>query len=476
VLAVGRRWIGDGIDVPTILCVGGYGGVKKPQYSQAMSADPAVIGALEAAIVATPNNVALRAHVAQLLIDSGRPEDALAHCRVALGIDPVNEVALGLGALSAGLCGETQAEQGYSRLLAGLRGQSVPSQTINAPKPNDEGFGVPQSTRSVELNKQSSSEDSDEFGGRQSANDREEARSVFDADVERSSVTLADVAGMHAVKEQIELAFLGPMRNAELRAAFGTSMRGGLLLYGPPGCGKTFLAKALAGELGASFFSIGLSDVLDMWIGASEKNLADVFDTARRAAPCVLFLDEVDAIGQKRSQLRHSGAMRSVVVQLLAEMDGVNSSNDGLFILGATNHPWDVDVALKRPGRFDRTVLVLPPDEPARLAILQSGLRERPCASDLDLVAIASATDGYSGSDLSHICDTSAQTALAASMKAGVIRPIGNHDLKASLKMVRPSIAPWFDTAENYANFANAAGEYDDLLAYIRTRGKRRKL
>jgi AAA+ superfamily predicted ATPase len=437
-----------------------------------MSADPSVIAAMEAAVSASPENVALRVHVAQLLVDSGRPGAALVHCRAALAADPVNEEALGIAALSAGLCGEAQAEAGYSKLLASLRGSSGRSGLAPKPstRPTSDGFAIPETSEFDP----DALDDDDEFGGRQPATDRVEAASVYESDVERSTVTLADVAGMQVVKERLELAFLGPMKNAELRAAFGTSMRGGMLLYGPPGCGKTFLAKALAGELGASFFSIGLSDVLDMWIGASEKNLHDIFETARRASPCVLFLDEVDAIGQKRSQLRHSNAMRSVVAQLLSEMDGIDNANDGLFILGATNHPWDVDVALRRPGRFDRTLLVLPPDEPARIAILQTNLRERPVATDLDVRDIAKHTEGYSGADLAHICESAAQTALAASLQAGSIRPIGNHDMRAALKGVKSSIGAWFDTAENYANFANTSGEYDDLLAYLRTRSRRK--
>lgn len=444
-----------------------------------MSADPSVIAAMEAAVSASPENVALRVHLAQLLVDSGRPDTALVHCRSALAIDPVNEEALGLAALSAGLCGEAQAEAGYSRLLSSLRGTQTNDSTGTLkpkPRPSADGFAIPEiNSESDDTSDSDDGDDGDdEFDGRQPATNRNEAASVYESDIERSSVTLADVAGMQAVKERLELAFLGPMRNAELRAAFGASMRGGMLLYGPPGCGKTFLAKALAGELGASFFSIGLSDVLDMWIGVSEKNLHDVFETARRAAPCVLFLDEVDAMGQKRSQLRHSNAMRSVVAQLLAEMDGVDNANDGLFILGATNHPWDVDVALRRPGRFDRTLLVLPPDEPARTAILQTNLRERPCATDLDIRDVAKQTEGFSGADLAHICESAAQTALAASLQAGTIRPIGNHDMRAALKGVKSSIGPWFQTAENYANFANSSGEYDDLLAYIRTRGRRK--
>ena len=274
---------------------------------------------------------------------------------------------------------------------------------------------------------------------------------------------------MDDVKRRLELAFLGPMRNPEMAKAYGKSLSGGLLLYGPPGCGKTFLARAVAGELGARFYPVGLADVLDMYIGQSERNLRDIFDTARSNAPCVLFLDEIDALGQKRSHLRTNTAMRSTVNQLLYEMDAGQGRNDGVFVLGATNHPWDVDTALRRPGRFDRMLLVLPPDVSAREAILGYHLAKRPVAG-LNLARIARSTDGYSGADLAYLCDTAAERALAESMHTGEVRAITMADLQSALAEVKPSTGPWLQAARNVALFANADGSYDDLLAYLKSR------
>jgi AAA+ superfamily predicted ATPase len=289
-------------------------------------------------------------------------------------------------------------------------------------------------------------------------------------DLEAPGIRLADVGGMAEVKARLEAAFLAPMRNPELSRLYGKTLKGGLLLYGPPGCGKTFLAKAVAGELGARFYGVTLADVLDMYIGQSEHNLREIFEIARRNAPCVLFLDEIDALGQKRSQVR-SSAMRGVVNQLLNELDGADRSNDGVFVLAATNHPWDVDAALRRPGRLDRTLLVLPPDLGAREAILRYHLAGRPIEG-IDAGRLAKRTDGYSGADLAHLCDSAAEAALMDSARTGTVRMIGMRDLESCLADVKPSIGPWLETARNVALFANESGDYDELLAYL----KRRKL
>ena len=289
-------------------------------------------------------------------------------------------------------------------------------------------------------------------------------------DVETSTIRLADVGGMTDVKQRLELAFLGPLRNPELRRLYGKSLRGGLMLYGPPGCGKTFLAKAIAGEMGAKFISLSIVEVLDMWMGNSERNLHELFQAARRNAPCVLFLDEVDALGHKRSKVT-SSSLRTLGNQLLSELDGVEGNNEGVFVLAATNTPWDVDPALRRPGRLDRVVLVLPPDPPARAAILDYHLRERPIAN-IDLKRIVAATEDFSGADLAHLCESAAEYALADSVQRGEARMIEQRDFDRALKDVRPSTRPWFATARNVAMFANEGGVYDDLVAYL----KRRKM
>jgi SpoVK/Ycf46/Vps4 family AAA+-type ATPase len=286
-----------------------------------------------------------------------------------------------------------------------------------------------------------------------------------EAEISRPALSLADVGGLADVKRRLSVSFLGPMRNPEMRQVYKKSLKGGLLLYGPPGCGKTFIARALAGELGASFFAVGLHDVLEMWLGKSEQNLHAIFESARRNAPCVLFLDELDALGHKRSNLQHS-AGRNVVVQLLHELDSSRDDNEGVFVLGATNQPWDVDPALRRPGRFDRVLPVMPPDNEARHAILAFHLKGRP-VEDTDLAAISRATAGRSGADLNLICESAAELAMEDSLNSGTVRPIRQSDLIRAVENVRPSVGPWFQLARNYALYANEGGLYDEVLVYM---------
>jgi SpoVK/Ycf46/Vps4 family AAA+-type ATPase len=162
-----------------------------------------------------------------------------------------------------------------------------------------------------------------------------------------------------------------------------------------------------------------------------------------------------------------NSARRGIVNQLLAELDSVASDNEGLFVLAATNQPWDVDPALRRPGRFDRTVLVLPPDAAARSAILQYYLRDRP-VEKIDLARLVAQTDRFSGADLAHLCETAAEKALIESSRSGVVRMIGMPDFEAALGEVRPSTGPWFSAARGVAMFANEGGAYDELAAYFR--------
>jgi SpoVK/Ycf46/Vps4 family AAA+-type ATPase len=402
---------------------------------------PAALQSLMAAVEDRPDDVALRALLAEMLLDHGRASQAIAHCSVVLDRDPHNAQALATLAKATQLLSGGEPPPATAAPARGAAGRDF---DWAAAESELEGIVEPA------------------FVG--------EPRGEEPADsVEHTEIRLADVGGMEEVKRRLETAFLTPMRNPELRQMYGRSLPGGMLLYGPPGCGKTFLARAIAGELGAGFHAIELADVLDMWMGSSERNLHDAFEKARRNAPCVLFLDEIDALGQKRSQLRAHAAMRGAVNQLLTEMDSVKSDNDGVFVLGATNHPWDVDTALIRPGRFDRMLLVVPPDRPAREAILRHHLRHRPLEG-IDLGKLARRTEHFSGADLAHLCDSAAELALEDSVRSGQARPIGMRDFDRAQRDVHPSTGAWLEDARNVVLFANPGGRFDDLLEYLKKR------
>lgn len=404
--------------------------------------DERLIESLAAAVRAAPDDLPLRLHLAGLLVDAGRGPDAIPHVATVLAADP----------------GSAEARELMGRAMG-----TTPVADSPAPPEAADPAEAPEPTT---FDWHAAESDLGEAVGPMFVDGSTEDPGPAAYDVETAGVRLADVGGLTEVKKRLEASFLAPLRNPELRALYGKSLRGGLLLYGPPGCGKTFLAKAVAGELGASFLHVSLADVLDMYIGQSERNVKELFEVARSSAPCVLFLDELDAIGGKRSLNRSSGA-RTTVNQLLTELDGVGSDNEGVFVLAATNHPWDVDPALRRPGRLDRTLLVLPPDREAREAILRTHLRDRP-VERIDTRRLAKATDGFSGADLAHLCESASENALMESVGSGQVRMIGMADFDQALSEIRPSIGPWMETARNVALYANASGEYDDLAKWLR--------
>lgn len=299
-------------------------------------------------------------------------------------------------------------------------------------------------------------------GGRRDADEK--------ASTTRESVTFADVGGLDEIKEQIRLKIIVPFERPELFRAYGKKVGGGILLYGPPGCGKTLLARATAGEVSAYFQNVAIDDILDMYYGESERKLASVFETARAKNPSVVFFDEVEAIGGSRQQLRHSPG-RTLVNQLLAEMDGLASQNEKILVIAATNAPWSVDAALRRPGRFERVLFVPPPDEVARLDILRLHLRERPVSDDVNLGYLAKKTAAYSGADLHELVERAAEAPLMDAIRSGSIRPIARSDFDRALKTTRPSTREWFSTAKNYATFANTGGLYDELVEYLKKNG-----
>lgn len=296
-----------------------------------------------------------------------------------------------------------------------------------------------------------------------SENQEEEIDSAI---ISKPDINFDHVGGMENVKREIDLKIIKPLENAELFASYGKKVGGGILLYGPPGCGKTYIARATAGQINANFINIGIDDVLDMWIGNSEKNLSEYFDLARQKKPCVLFFDEVDALGAKRSDLRQSSG-KNIINQFLAELDGIKAENEGLLVIGATNMPWHLDTAFRRPGRFDRIIFVPPPDEASKELIIKLKLAGKP-QKNIDFRKLAKKTPNYSGADINAMIDIAVENILEQALITGVPKPIETKDLLEAAKQHKATTTEWFTTAKNYALFANKSGLYDDILKYLK--------
>ena len=427
-----------------------------------------LIDSLRRAVAADPADLPLRLHLAGLLLDSGDQAGAVAETAAALAVDP----------------GNAQAQQLMTRAL-GDPSAAVPPSAAKDAAPTDAAATDAAATDGEPLDDPAETEPpAGPMRFDWSAAEQElgfdvppmfvgdEGQPAADAvfDLERPRLTLADVGGMTQAKARLQASFLQPLRNPELRRMYHKSLRGGLLMYGPPGCGKTYLARALAGELQAGFISVQITDILDQMMGNSERNVRELFLAARRAAPCVLFFDEVDALGQRRSQTRNS-SLRGTINQLLTELDGVEQDNDGVFVLAATNQPWDVDPALRRPGRLDRTVLILPPDTEARAAIFRHHLRHRPIAG-IDTERLARRSEGLSGADIAYVCELAAENALMDSVASGTPRPIGMADVEQALASAQPSIGPWLETARNLVTFGEDDGTYKELRGYLKKAGR----
>ncbi len=259
---------------------------------------------------------------------------------------------------------------------------------------------------------------------------------------DKPTIGFDDIAGLDDIKHEIRLKMIYPFSHPELAQRYGISVGGGLLLWGPPGTGKTMMAKAIAHEIDATFFVISPAQVMSKWVGEAEQNIRKLFDAAKAERTSVIFIDEVEALVPRRKS-DSSTVMQRVVPQILQELEGFDRKGDrALLFIGATNKPWLLDEAMMRPGRLDSHVYVGLPDAPARFKLLEIHLAKRPLADDLDMGALCDRLDGYSGADIKNICQQAAQIPFMEAVGGREPRAITMADVSGVLARTLPSVKP----------------------------------
>ena len=408
--------------------------------------------ALEQQLLREPFNAALRARYAAVLLDAGEADSALEQATLLLQqrAQDAQAAVLAARALLA-LERREEALQRYvaARSLEGFEPHAALDALLEQARPAA-AAPAPVSPRLHLVGSESA-------GAAQ-------VRSI--QQVSEEKVRFSSIVGMDELKKTIRLKIIEPYLNPGLFARFRMGGGGGILLYGPPGCGKTMLARAVANECNAAFLSVGISDVLAMWLGESERNLAAMFEKARAQAPCVLFFDELDALAYARSKAPSSSA-RTVVNEFLSQLDGLGRDNRGVLVLAATNMPWDVDGAMKRPGRFARQIFVPPPDQAARHEMLRSKLTGLPLDDRLDLARWAERCRHFSGADIDGLIELAKERALADGL-AGTERGLDDADFEAALSQLQPSTLDWLRTVRNVVKYAGDDGSYKDVERYLR--------
>jgi SpoVK/Ycf46/Vps4 family AAA+-type ATPase len=419
-----------------------------------MTVDPALLRALRQSVGNDPDNVPARLHLAQVLLDADEPDDALDEATGVLDLEPANAEAIALAADACDELGLTDRADAYRHLLAALAALA------------DAGAGRgPRAGRRSRPDRTVDLDDEDD-------RDDEDADDEIDLDREADAtdalrhgwiledtdpvITFADAIGLDDVGRRLD-ALLVPLRHPDLAARVRRTARGAVLLYGPSGCGKTLMSRAVAGELARPRFSVELVELLDGTPEGAER-LHAVFEAARAKAPCVLVVDDLDVLSQEPHE---------VVVQFLVEIDSLGGE-DGVLVMATSTVPWDIDAALRRPGRFDRAILVPPPNTPARVAMIEHHLLDWP-VKDLDVDALARSLDGYSYSDIWLITETAAERALEQAYASESTWEVTGFELDRVAADTRPSTRSWLELAHgSVGGAAGAVTIYGDLLAYLR--------